>query len=515
MFEALVAPGNVSELRRLVLDLAVRGLLTPQLAQEAPPLVRRKAAAPDDAEGLRPFPIPSSWDWATIDEVCCDSFYGPRFGKGQYVTHGGFPTIRTTDMTDSGEIVLRDAPLVRVAADKLPLYQVQQGDLLITRTGSIGIMAVFSGDYVALPSAYLIRFRFWKESVTARFIYTFLKSSCGQERLGLGTTTTAQPNVNATTIRAISVPIPPLAEQKRIVARVEQLMALIDDLEAKQSKKRDLSTRLTKASLEALTTAESHEDFETAWQRVVENFAVLLDKSADVDEVRSAVLNAAVRGHFLARSSARFAGHLAADQGPFWIPPGWRWATIDEICVDSFYGPRFGKNEYVLSGGTPTIRTTDMSDDGRIVLRDAPCVRVDPKKVDLYRVVDGDLLVTRTGSIGTMAVFRGTYEAIPSAYLIRFRFAPTVLPEYVYLCLKSPYGQALLGLGTTRVAQPNVNATSIRAMSIPIPPLVEQERVLASVNRLMKFCDDLEAKLRRAEDRASKLVEAVVQEMVA
>jgi type I restriction enzyme S subunit len=99
--------------------------------------------------------------------------------------------------------------------------------------------------------------------------------------------------------------------------------------------------------------------------------------------------------------------------------------------------------------------------------------------------------------------------------LIRFRFAhDAVTARFVYTFFKSSFGQDLLGLGTTRVAQPNVNATAIKAMPLPLPPLAEQRRIVAKVEHLMKLCDDLEAKLHRAETTAAKLAKAVVAEML-
>src|SRR6478609_6976957 len=98
-FEMLAeASGGTTGLRRLVLDLAVRGLL----ASQEPDDVAAEATGEAAETRERPFDVPSTWAWTTVDAVCRDSFYGPRFGKGDYVEDGGVPTIRTTDMADSG-----------------------------------------------------------------------------------------------------------------------------------------------------------------------------------------------------------------------------------------------------------------------------------------------------------------------------------------------------------------------------------------------------------------------------
>jgi restriction endonuclease S subunit len=127
----------------------------------------------------------------------------------------------------------------------------------------------------------------------------------------------------------------------------------------------------------------------------------------------------------------------------------------------------------------------------------------------------GDLLVTRTGSIGTMAIFTGDYLAIPSAYLIRLRFTAGTRVDYIYCALKSPFGQAALGLSTTKVAQPNINAQSLVTIPVPLPPLAEQHRIVAKVSKLMALCDQLEAQLTGAQAESRRLLEAVLHQALA
>ncbi|MGJ0429428.1 restriction endonuclease subunit S [Methylobacter sp.] len=190
----------------------------------------------------------ANWKSTTIDSLCESSFYGPRFSKTDY-TIDGIPTIRTTDMTDDGKIVISDStPRISVPDEKIEQFKVRKGDLLITRTGSIGVMAVFDDDYLALPSAYLIRFRF-NHTVEVKFLYYFLTSPRGQELMGLGVTTVAQPNINAKTIRAIAIDLPSIEEQKEIVRRVESLFTLADTVEKQYLETKKRTDRLTQSLL--------------------------------------------------------------------------------------------------------------------------------------------------------------------------------------------------------------------------------------------------------------------------
>ncbi|MDD2469290.1 MAG: restriction endonuclease subunit S, partial [Desulfobulbus sp.] len=262
-----------ADLRKSILTLAVQGKLVPQdpsegsggevlstLLQgeqkclEVDSLAVKSVTVDSDNEPL-PFTIPTSWATAPLGQIYESSFYGPRFGKEEYVKEGGIPTIRTTDMTSVGQIVLRDPPHVRIEDQKkLALYAVKSNDLLLTRSGTIGMMAVFKGDYSAIPSAYLIRFRFPPE-VTADFYYLYLSSSFGHDMLGLSLRSIGVPNVNAKSISKFPAPLPPLAEQRRIVAKVNQLMALVDELETHLAASRVTAKNLLEALVAELTAA--------------------------------------------------------------------------------------------------------------------------------------------------------------------------------------------------------------------------------------------------------------------
>lgn len=184
--------------------------------------------------------------------------------------------------------------------------------------------------------------------------------------------------------------------------------------------------------------------------------------------------------------------------------------TIGSVCAESFYGPRFGKREYTTEG-IPTIRTTDMTRDGRIeITDDTPRVMIPKAKLGQFAVRRGDLLVTRTGSIGVMAVFDGDYRAVPSAYLIRFRFSDVVLPRFMFFCLMAPEGQERLGLSATAITQPNINAEAIKRIKIPLPSLAEQEEVIRRANELFSFADGVEERLRAGAEFVARLVPAAL-----
>nr|WP_260215088.1 restriction endonuclease subunit S [Xanthomonas cannabis] len=259
-------------------------------------------------------------------------------------------------------------------------------------------------------------------------------------------------------MRRIPLRIPPHAEQKRIAQKLDGLLAQVDTLKARIDAIPALLRRFRQAVLAAATSGQPTE------------------KPITQDGTT------------------------------------WKLTTIGEVCSGSFYGPRFGKTEYTESEeGIPTIRTTDMTDDGRIIISPAtPRVLVPTEKRSKFLAKKGDLLVTRTGSIGVMAVFDGDYEAIPSAYLIRFRFKPEIVPRYVFFCLMSPRGQASLGLSATAITQPNINAEAVKAIEIRIPSIEEQTKIICRVEQLFAYADQLEAKVVAAQQRIDALTQSLL-----
>jgi type I restriction enzyme S subunit len=180
------------------------------------------------------------------------------------------------------------------------------------------------------------------------------------------------------------------------------------------------------------------------------------------------------------------------------LPEGWAAAKLETLIESSFYGPRFSSEDYMPSG-VPTIRTTDMDMRGRISLKEAPRVTLDADGLKKFGLIDGDLLVTRTGTIGRCALYTDDIgPAIPSAYLIRFRLKREAIDSRLALLfLQSPLGQSQLGLGITAVAQPNINAKAIGAFDIPLAPLPEQRRIVEKVEALLEQVNRAKERLDR------------------
>lgn len=152
-------------------------------------------------------------------------------------------------------------------------------------------------------------------------------------------------------------------------------------------------------------------------------------------------------------------------------PKGWVVKTIGDITAYTRYGPRFPDRKYAETGAR-ILRTTDMDTAGGVRWADAPVLPISLEEAERFTLRPGTIVVTRTGAtIGKVALFRGAAEpCIAGAYLIEVGTTGEVEPDYVLGLLLSRYGQDRLTAGSRVVAQPNLNAPSIRAIPLPIPP---------------------------------------------
>jgi type I restriction enzyme S subunit len=418
--------------------------------------------------------------------------------------------------------------------EKMSGTWVEPGDVLLNITGaSIGRCSVVPSDFdIANVSQHVAIVRLADKDLT-RFLHLCICSPYFQKTIMAVQVGVSREGLSMKRLQDFLVPLPPLAEQKRIVARVDQLMALIDQLEAKQNRKRDLGARFTKASLEALTTAESPQDFTTAWTRIHKTWPTLLDCAERIVQIRKAIVALALRGKLLPQAASEgtvegllqilarhgLAVRQAGIDGLPSLPDSWAWVHLGSLVT---FGPKNGYSPKAVDRPTKVksltlSATTSGAFDGsffKYIDEDVP------DDSDLW-LSDGDILVQRGNTIdyvGVAAVFRGPKRTfIYPDLMMKIRIDPELDLDFIHLALNGPSAREFIvsRASGTSGTMPKINQGVLLDIPIPLPPAPEQRRIAARVQSLMKLCDALEAALRRSEDRAAKLAEAVVQEMVA
>jgi type I restriction enzyme S subunit len=556
-FPVLVeAAGGADALRSACLRLAFSGRLTSQLTEDEPAerllgaleQTRRalesagkidRMQLPKTADVL-PYPAcPSHWVVRPLHQVAYVVDPNPSHRNPTY-SASGYPFISTQEFFGSDGLIT-DTP--RRVAESVVIEQEKRcsfsnRSIAFSRKGTIGKTRILPhGIRFALLDSLCVVTPFYPCEV--RFVNFALRAPQILDQLAILTRGLALQQVSVGRVRTLLVPIAPLAEQHRIVARVDQLMALIDELEAKQTRKRELGARFTKASLEALTTAEGPEEFDAAWKRVVENWETVLDRAEKVEEVRRAIGELAVRGKLssannddepVAAQLERIANEkcttsCALDSesanGPFALPARWRWVKWGDIVLttSSGWSPQC-ENRPRESGEWGVLKVSAVSWG---VFKEAENKALPPgiQPKTEFAARAGDFLMSRANTadlVGrSVIVVSEPHRVILSDKLVRCVFSKQIDQQYINLYNRTSTARAhyLANASGTSDSMKNISRGVIISTPVPLPPRAEQERIVAKVDHLTALCDQFDAAARRSGHRASSLVESIMRGIVA
>jgi type I restriction enzyme S subunit len=334
--------------------------------------------------------------------------------------------------------------------------------------------------------------------------------------------------------------LPPLPEQVRIVAKVDELMALCDQLESEHNNATEAHEKLVSHLLGTLTQSQSAEDFSANWQRIATHFDTLFTTEASIDALKQALLQLAVMGklvpqdpndepasELLKRIQAEKAELIAegkikkekplppltGEEMPFYLPPGWKFSRFSDYATDIATGP-FGsmihQSDYV-KGGVPLINPSHMIDD-KIYPDEAISVSMEMANIlSSYTIYDGDIVMARRGEVGRIALVTNEENGwLCGTGSFVLRFCAEVPRHYLRVFFRCNYARTYLAgeaIGTTMV---NLNHGILKKMPIGLPPAAEQHRIVAKVDELMALCDRFKSRLTEASQLQQKLADVLV-----
>ena len=321
------------------------------------------------------------------------------------------------------------------------------------------------------------------------------------------------------------VPLPPLAEQRRIVAKVEELMALLDRLEAARAAREATRDRLTTASLARLTAPDADPaEFPTHARSTLATLPALTTRRDQIKPLRQTILNLAVRGKLVEQEADdepasellkriasdkkeravsardRRAGAIKPLDGaelPFDIPASWHWVAFGDITIS-----RDGERVPVSKAERENrAKTYDYYGASGVIdkidgyLFDKPLLLIGE---------DGANLINRSTPIAFVA--RGKYWVNNHAHVL------DSLSEQILHYLELFINATDLKPFVTGTAQPKMNQAKMNSIPVALPPLAEQNRIVAKVDALMALCDRLEATLATADTTRARLLGALLHE---
>lgn len=535
----MYAPNSITKLRELILRLAVRGNLVPQNPNEEPAsalvargLKSKQSSATSLPNINGPHKIPSSWKWVRFEDIVdFDMGKTPSTKASAYWDNenDGIAWVSIADMPVAGTInVTAKRVSKKAVSDVFKRAPVSAETLLMSFKLSIGKVAFL--DVEAYHNEAIISiFPFIPE--IKYYLFYCLR---GINLLADSNNAIKGATLNSTSLKAILIPLPPLEEQKRIIAKVDELMRLCDEMEARQQAGRESRVRLNNATLAPLNNAATLApgEFEQSAARLADNFTALYDSAETVGRLRATILQLAVQGKLVPQnpndkpvgeytkdSVKRGVKSISADEVPFNIPNTWQWFRLGCLAelINGDRGKNYpNKNEYVQSG-LPFINTGHIRPGGTLSLETMHYIT--RKKFDSLRsgkIRKGDLVYCLRGAtLGKTAIVNYFDEGAVASSLVIIRLEAELNNKYTYFYLTSPIGKELIKRFDNGSAQPNLSANSVKQYVIPVPPLEEQKRIVAKVNQLMVLCDELETKLRQTEANSEKLMKAAVCDLLA
>lgn len=547
-FDAIAdAPGGVGRLRQLILQLAVQGRLVEQDPDDEPAsMLLEKARAAKIASGViikehTPYApdsvlltLPATWRWTTLAEL---GFINPRNVVADDQEVAFVPM--TLVPQGYGEPVQSEVRLWRDV--KKGFTHFAEGDVVLAKitpcfqNGKAAVMRELRNG-VGAGTTELHVFRPVEGTVLSEYVYIHLKSpSFVSEGIPRMTGTAGQKRVPNDYFAATPFPLPPLAEQRRIIARVDALMRLCDELEARQTWEGEERRRLLAAQMDGLLGARDAGKAAAAWARLSDSFDLALAAPEDVAPLRRAVLQLAVQGRLVEQDAAEEAANVhietirkSSDAVPMQrkvrgyrpertihedevshpIPDSWALLTVESACshiVDCLHTtPTFTQEGYYC------IDTNCIS-PGKIHFDKARRVNRETFSERTRRLLpsEGDVLFSREGTIGISVVVPKNVELCLGQRMMMYRPNHFLDSNYFVVYLSSPFFLEHILNKTTGTAAKHVNIGDIRKMPLLIPPLAEQRRIVARVEQLMALCDELEARLREERAAAERLSEGL------
>ncbi|MDD2989499.1 MAG: restriction endonuclease subunit S [Zoogloea sp.] len=549
---------GIKKLRELILELAVRGLLVPQdpndepasellkkIAAEKARLVKagkikKEKPLPPITEAEKPFEIPPGWIWIRLS-VLCELENGDRsknYPNKSLLVDSGIPFVNAGHL-QSGRI--NTSEMTFISEERFNLLsggKFSDGDILFCLRGSLGKSAIVEGFSRGAIASSLVIVRLIGESDRFYF-HNFFDSPLSYRQIQKYDNGTAQPNLSAADLGKFLIPLPPLTEQHRLVAKVDELMALCDQLEQETDASLGAHQTLVETLLSALTSAADHAQFASAWQRIAGHFDTLFTTEESIAQLKQTILQLAVMGKLvpqdpndepasellkkIAAEKAKLVKEgkikkekplppIADNEKPYDLPKGWEWVRTYQVAEC-----RLGKmlDRAKNSGAAyPYLRNTNVQWQ-QFKLDDIKEINLEPYELEEYRLRDGDLLICEGGEPGRCAIWRTERsEMYFQKALHRVRVFGGILPEHIANCLQADALCKRLDQFFTGATIKHFAGQELNRYFFALPPLAEQHRIVGKVDELMALCDQLKSRLSDAQTTQHHLADALVERAI-
>lgn len=554
---AFSEPEGIQKLRELILNLAMRGRLVSQDKNDLPVTELLRDIVTDKnllakGGGIKklkttfekpfadgPYQLPQGWKWVhlgLIGNIFNGNSINSSEKEARYAGVAGLPYIATKDVGYGFDGLNYDNG-ISIPAGELQFKIAHKNAVLICAEGGsagkkCGITdrdicfgnKLFANElHGNIPSKYILYV----------YLSPLFREMFASEMTGI------IGGVSIAKFVGLPIPLPPLAEQHRIVSKLDQLMAYCDEMEALQSLQEKKRSSMHIAALSQVFDSTSGESNEKAWDFIFKNFGDLYSVKGNIDGLREAILQLAIMGKITeqrkedgsiqellskielerARLSLPRAMSIDPDSSAlqYSVPVNWALVRLDAILIlgpVNGYSPKAVNHETKVKSLTLSATTSGVfkGEHSKFIAEDIPL------DSSLW-LQDGDILVQRGNTIeyvGVPAIYRGA----PNAYIypdlmMKLHVSSELDSDYVCFAMSASPSRNFLRkrASGTSGTMPKINQGALKSLPIPIPPLAEQQRIVKKIRELMSLCDQLDGLIASRNSKKSELLAAVVAKL--
>jgi len=533
------APDAIARLRRFILDLAVRGKLVPQDAQDEPASellkriakekarlakagqIRRQPTLESITDSASMHPLPRTWAWVRVGDIF-DYDAGTKRDPKELD-----PARWLLELEDIEKDTSRISQRFRVNdRDSLSTKSEFEPDDILYGKLRPYLNKVVVADEPGYSTTEIVAIRPFLKLSSEYCALAFRRPDFVTyvERLGRGT---KMPRLRTPDAIIAPFPLPPLAEQHRIVAKVDELMALCDQLEAARQEREARRDRLVAASLARLNTPDP-ETFQSDARYTLNALPALTTRPNQIKQLRQTILNLAVRGKLVPQDPSDESVHLdvlSETEAKVALPASWRYIRLAELLREDTRNG-YSRRPDDAPEGAPILRISagTVRRDGVVAEEEHKLISgIDAKTRKEYGLRTGDLLACRFNGnkafVGRLSIFND-YLRLQPIYpdkLIRVRLEPQrAVSAFLRLASETDLVRDEVEVFcATTVGNWGISASNLKEVRFPVPPLAEQHRIVAKVDELMTLCDRLEASLTTTDQTRTRLLEATIAEALA
>ncbi|PTO77479.1 restriction endonuclease subunit S [Vibrio splendidus] len=546
---------GVKKLRELILELAVRGKLVPQDSNDEPASVlleriekekdslikEKKIRKPLKTEQIgsdkAPFELPVGWEWRRLVHLVTVLGDGLH-GTPEYSENGEYFFVNGNNLSN-GSIQIKPETK-RVSEEQYLKHKKDLNDrtVLVSINGTLGNVGFYNNEAVMLgkSACYFNLF----QGISKDYIKRLIESPYFRNYAFSAATGSTIKNLGLKAMNNFVLAVPSEVEQNRIVAKVDELMTLCDQLEQQTEASIEAHQVLVTTLLDTLTNSDDADELMQNWARISEHFDTLFTTEASIDQLKQTILQLAVMGKLVpqdpndepaAKLLERIAEEKAQlikekkikkqkaqppisdDEKPFELPNGWEWCYLQGLFSVVTDGDHQAPPK--ADSGVPFLVIGNLN-TGNIKFEDCKFVPDSYyQKLDWTRQpVKGDILYTVTGSYGIPIVVKENKPFCVQRHVAILNSTKNTPIEFIRYVLLSKYSFDFATSVATGIAQKTVPLSGLRRMPIPLPPKNEVLAILEKIDVMMSICDQLKARLKDSQATQLHLTDAIVEQVM-